>query len=473
MGPGWIVRKLDRKAKIISVITLLLITLTTAGIFVSNSNKDLLNSKCANLGEISTKNGSTYECRRTASGFNAYFDNTKREIQEFKSPEPIKTCQIRDARKKIVQNDSIAYPIKNIDPKFNSKSKVKIALIPIDFSDFPGNESPVNLIEEIKSISDEWARWYTNGRLKFEWVDSQEWLRAPKDSKNYNWVHPYSGAQRESIDSGKVGQELISFTDSQLNISGVGAFLFIYPKGITSIQDSINYRAGQIQTKRGLISAGVYAASENLYRTYSGENLAMWLLHEHMHAFRFTGHSPAWPPLFSISHATGPSKTMHAWDRIVLDWVTEKDLYCNSISNILNEEITLVPQEREQLGFKAMAIKVDETKMLVIESHRRDKWSIDFNPGFYGVTIMLVDTTRDTDRSGEGSGDDYRGTRYSRTATYFQFDKYENEKEVMGNTRFESNFLLKESQFFEYKNLKITFLKSDYNDKIEVKKLVS
>ena len=472
MEPNRALRKPDRKVKIISVFVLLFLTLATAGFIVSNSNKDLLNSKCPNVGEISTKNGSTYECRRTASGNNVYFDNTKREIQELKSPEPIKTCQIRDARKKIVQNDSIAYPIKNIDPKFNSKSKVKIALVPIDFSDFPGNESPVNLIEEIKSTSDEWAKWYTNGRLKFEWVDSQKWLRAPKQSTNYNWVHPYSSAQRESIDSGKIGQELISFTDTQLNLSGVGAFLFIYPKGITSIQDSINYRAGQIKTKNGFISAGVYAASENLYRTYSGENLAIWLLHEHMHAFRFTGHAPAWPPLFSISHATGPSKTMHAWDRLVLDWVNEKDLYCGSISKILKEEITLVPQEREQLGFKAAAIKLDETRLLVIESHRRDKWSTDFYPGFYGVTVMLVDTTKDTDRRGEGSGDDYRGTKYSRTATYFQFQEYAGDREVIGTTRFEGNYLLKEGQSFEFENLKISFLNSAYNDKIELSKLV-
>ena len=439
---------------------------------VYNSEKDLLNSNCLNIGEVSSKNGSTFECRRTSSGKNAYFENTKRNIQESDSPEPVKTCQIRDARKKVLQSESIAFPMKNFDPKFTSKSKIKVALVPVDFADFPGNKSPVDFIKEIKSTSDAWAKWYTNGRLKFEWVDSREWLRAPKPSTNYNWVHPYSSAQTASIDSVKIGQELISLADAQLNISDVGAFLFVYPEGITTIIDSINYRAGQIKTKRGLISAGVYAASENLYRTYSADNLAMFLLHEHMHHFGYIGHSPAWPPLFSISHAGGPSQTMHAWDRLVLDWVTEKDLYCNSVANISSAEITLVPQEREQIGFKAVAIKLDETRLLIIESHRRDKWSLDFNLGFYGVTIMLVDTTRETDRRGEGSGDDYRGTRYSRTATYFQFTNYEREKEVMGNTRFESNFLLKEGQSFEYENLKITFLKSDYNDKIEVSKLV-
>ena len=473
MFKAWIYEKLDTKFKIFLSVLMILVIVSSTSILISNSKSELLNSKCSKIGEISAKNGKIYECRKTSGEGLAYFDNTKKDLPQIESPESIKTCQIKDARKKIVQKDSIAYPMKNVDPKFNSKSKVKVALVPIDFSDFSGSESPINLINEIRTTSDEWAKWFTNGRLKFEWVDSQKWLRAPKQSKNYNWVHPYSGAQRESIDSGKIGQELITFTDSKLDISGVGAFLFIYPKGITSIQDSINYRAGQIKTRNGLISAGVYAASENLYRSFSGESLAMFLLHEHMHAFRFTGHSPAWPPLFSISHVSGPSRTMHAWDRIALDWVTERDLYCNSISNITSEEITLVPQEREQTGFKAAAIKLDETRLLIVESHRRDKWSSEFYPGFYGVTVMLVDTKRDTDRSGEGSGDDYRGTRYSRTATYFQFEKYKIEKEVVGNTRFESNFLLKEGEFFEYENLKITFSKSDYNDTIEVRKVVS
>ena len=329
------------------------------------------------------------------------------------------------------------------------------------------------MIQEIISTSDAWAKWFTNNRLKFEWVDSQKWLRAPKESSHYNWVHPYSILQKESINSGKIGQELITFTDTQLNIDGVDAFLFIYPKGITTIKDSINYRAGQIQTKRGIISAGVYASSENLNRYYSGQSFAMFLLHEHMHGFGYIGHSPAWPPLFSISHTGGPSKTMHAWDRLDLDWVTENDLYCNSLSNISSEEITLVPQEREQSGFKAAAIKLDETRLIVIESHRRDKWSSDFYPGFYGLTVMLVDTTRDTDRRGEGSGDNYRGTRYSRTATYFQFTQYPTDREVLGTTRFEGNYLLKKGQSFEIENLKISFLESDYNDKIVLSKITA
>jgi hypothetical protein len=472
MQQSWNIRRFSLKFKFFSLVVLVLVTVSSTGILVSNSGRDLLNSSCNLVGEISTKNGTTFECRATSNGNNAYFENTERFIQELESPEPIQTCQIKDARKKVLQSESIAFPVKNFDPNFTSKSKIKVALVPVDFSDFSESESPVKLIEKIKSTSEEWAKWYANGRLKFEWVDSKKWIRAPKRSGNYNWVHPYSGAQKESIDSRKIGQELISLADSQLNITGVDAFLFIYPAGITTIKDSINYRAGQIKTKRGLISAGVYATSENLNRNHSGENLAMFLLHEHMHGFGYAGHSPAWPPLFSISHVGGPSRTMHAWDRIVLDWVTETDLYCSSISKISNQEITLVPQEREQLGFKAVAIKLDESRLLIIESHRRDKWSADFYPGFYGLTVMLIDTTRDTDRRGEGSGDDYRGTKYSRTATYFQFKEYAVNREVMGTTRFEGNYLLKEGQSFEFENLRISFLNSAYNDKIELSKIV-
>jgi hypothetical protein len=55
--------------------------------------------------------------------------------------------------------------------------------------------------------------------------------------------------------------------------------------------------------------------------------------------------------------------------------------------------------EREEIGTKAIMIKLSNTQVLVIESRRKDKWSSGSRlypglpDGFYGVIVYKVDTT--------------------------------------------------------------------------------
>ena len=42
-------------------------------------------------------------------------------------------------------------------------------------------------------------------------------------------------------------------------------------------------------------------------------------------------------------------------------------------------------------------IKLNESQLLIIDSHRRDKWSQNTLPGQYGIMMTLVDTSKNTD----------------------------------------------------------------------------
>jgi len=60
------------------------------------------------------------------------------------------------------------------------------------------------------------------------------------------------------------------------------------------------------------------------------------------------------------------------------------------------QTLALVPLEREQVGLRSVVIKISDYEALVIESHRKDKWSERWPVGTTGVSVMRVDTRIDT-----------------------------------------------------------------------------
>ena len=78
-----------------------------------------------------------------------------------------------------------------------------------------------------------------------------------------------------------------------------------------------------------------------------------------------------------------------------MGWATSDNIYCVDYKKLSKTSITLVPIEREQLGISTILIKLSESRILAIESHRVDKWSPLQIPGLYGVTTYVIDLATD------------------------------------------------------------------------------
>jgi len=385
------------------------------------------------------------------------------------SPLSLKECRIADQRLKIVQTgQSIAYPIKPYDPAFTSKSEITIALVPLDFGDTPGTYSPQKIIDSIIKESDDFARWYSRGNLKFKWVTQNSWIRASSHASDFNWIHPNSSVGNVDDVQMKVGKALLALADKSMDLSGVQDVYFIYPKEILDIKDSINF-ASSFETSKGRLFLGLYADSKWMFE--SKTDPAMWLMHEHMHKFGFAGHAPAYPGLFSISNnQSGPSKVFDLWDRMALDWLNPEDIFCIDFSSLNGQEVTLVPEESEQAGTQGVAIKINSHKLLILESHRKDKWSTEYPSGVSGLTAMVVDTQFDTDRSGEWSVDDGKGITNIRTANYLQFTKYNHgmSPEIQYVGSFPLNYLLYPGESFDYEGIHVELLTNGTKDLVKM-----
>jgi hypothetical protein len=191
-----------------------------------------------------------------------------------------------------------------------------------------------------------------------------------------------------------------------------------------------------------------------------------WMIHEIGHPMGLTGHFPINPQQFGIMHNQGGMGLgLNSWDSLILDWINESQVYCIDKSKVSGEEITLVPVEREQTGVRSVMIKISDSKVLVIESHRPDTWSFRMPKAHYGVMAFLVDTTLNTDRRDEN---DEFNAKLPKTAWNIKVDNVSTR--MIERLDISTTMLLGETITIE--GIKLALVRSADNDVVKIEKVL-
>jgi hypothetical protein len=296
----------------------------------------------------------------------------------------LSNCRLADARpfKAAGEWQAITYPA-IANHGFTNAGVVDVAVVFVDFPDVAGGSSELSEhIAEIKK-SAEWYLWFSQGNVKYNLRIADKWVRAPKTSENYFWLHP-----------GKPGTQLMSDIDiaatyrslagSVLDTAGVTTVWAVLPKAITAIDEGFAYRG----------YPGVFSIGSDSYRART----PIWqhFVHETLHSHGALGHSPKNTQIGLFWNTGSPGATLNSWDAMTLGWMKQENIYCVTKQNLSAQTLALVPLEREQVGLRSVVIKISDYEALVIESHRKDKWSERWPVGTTGVSIMRVDTRNDT-----------------------------------------------------------------------------
>jgi hypothetical protein len=432
---------------------------------------------CTVVGDSISNAQGYLECREVANNQKRYFQlsNSIADLSAQTSPLPFTTCRVADQRatQPTADNYAIAYPI--LWSPLKRVGSNKVLFLPFDFSDNPGKTPPEEMYgQDIKKFK-EWVKWYSGGKFAVEVETSDKWIRASQPSKAYE---PYLG---HANPENKIGFEmLMKDAENQFDYSKIDPVLLIFPSDLQTFKTESTYKSAPVKTNKGTINIGIFAMGKNLYNTKTEP--WYWLTHEILHSWGIKQHAPAWPAVLSVNTgSTGPGQSMITWDRMVLDWVDASEIWCSELSSLKESEVILSPLEREQKGLKAAMIKLSSSRVLVIETHRKDKWG-KFLTGTYGVTAYIVDTRFDTDRSGEYAGvDDFKGTKYTRAANYLEFpfthgdyraERFSNETgESWGIVPyFSKNYFLYEGESFTFEGVTVKLVKSGDNDTIQISK---
>ena len=322
---------------------------------------------------------------------------------------PIKQCKIEDQRPPELRfSGATGFPAKEF--RMPSSGEVTVAIIPIDFPDAVGITDPMSLIRKDLDTIDAWTEFFTDGRVKYNWVFSSEWLTMPKESKYYVWDKSYISdgesfkmSDKQLQSNQEQATQVFSEAEKVIDLEKVDyAWIFSNPEA-----KLVDWGPGPTNsaTQTVVTEISTYELDYFPIGTYLFGNVPefshqrpLWttMLHEMGHAHGLAGHAPGNEWTFDHMTAGG---TLNAWNGFLMGWIPDEDFVCLDGTSPAKHTVILDSVDLHRGGTIAAIIRLSSYEVLVVESRKKGPFSIDFpNPEYSAVMAYYVNTKRAADR---------------------------------------------------------------------------
>lgn len=359
-------------------------------------------SKCARAGTVRTVRGGKIQCSTTSTGLRWVSvgpEKKKAPITSTTSTSSTTTtipyrpptvagdnsdlCKLRDQSTQRRTFGALVAGFPNIETNFASRGVFKIALIPIDFADLPGDSSVMSRVADQMQLTSDWFDMVSEGRVSIQWQTHQSWVRVSGKSTDF-------ALNRSRSDDNRLAVAAFSAADPVVDFSGVRAVYFVLPAGQTFMTEGVQ---GFLHSEFG--GNGGYATAEGRVYNYGVagayfdkqyKNYWSYWAHEMGHMFPLPDlydlRSQWWIGLqlevpggpFSgfdlMANQDGPSRTLSGWLRFVMGWLDDAQVFCKPFGQLVSTEVSLIPIDERVSGVKTVFIPVSDTKIVVVESRR-------------------------------------------------------------------------------------------------------
>jgi hypothetical protein len=447
--------------------TLLLTLILSSSILQSTAEaaSPKAGSPCQQIGQTLNARSSQLECRWISNGKKIYFSLSKKvkDLPPTQSPEPFTNCRVPEQIKTKIDNWtaplSIAYPA--VKSTLNPSGSNTYLFFPIDFADAVGTGSPEKVLQpEVKKIN-EWLDWYSNGKASMQIDYPKNWVRSTyRASDLITFRDPGNpGNPKGKLSDARLIEALLTDVEKIYDLSKYKGVYFMPSMSAKTLEHGI-FLNSTFRTTKGTFTGGGYVYANTAFERK--EFIWAFVMHDFLHSYGLALHAPDQQLPFGIQSSALGGLGFNEWDSMTLDWTLPADVYCVSHENLKPAEVTLVPIEREQEGIQSIMIKISPSKVLVIESHRRDKWGTKYSLGFYGVTTYLVDTSIQNDPSKQDS-------EKTRFANYI-LNPETKQRKLTNRPKWES-YVLYQGESFTTNGIKISLIKSGDNDTVRIAKV--
>lgn len=285
-----------------------------------------------------------------------------------------------------------------VTPLIENSGTVKWALIPIDFQDLKGDTNFRSRIDnQTKKLSD-WYSTVSYGKLKIEWSVLDQWVRLPNSTKNYEI------ATSMNLKDTSVGQSLfidsIKASDPLFDYSDIQQVIFILPKGQTFVKESSqgfpwDKAVIEMRTQEGPIYG--YSIAGTIFEEPGREFWSYWA-HEYGHSISLPhiGYSrgdgiPPFNPWTLMGGQDGPSKELSGWERFLIGWMNDNQVYCKVLN--VNQQVSLstVPINENTGRINLAVFPLPSGKALLLESRRVTEFSCKTPTKWDGVMAYVYD----------------------------------------------------------------------------------
>jgi len=308
----------------------------------------------------------------------------------------IELCKIKQ-----LANDSVRTGFPAPVPAYAGQGVVKWALVPLDFSDLPGEANFMDRVRSQMESASEWADNTSEGKLKITWQVYEKWVRLPGLSTEYS-IPPESNGGFVAPDQQRFWQKAIVEADKYVDFTGVQAVHFILPAGQQIVKYGIKGNNWYDVVKNYVTGEGTRIDLFTIPSTFndepnSGRNYWSWWMYHFVVGLgvaKYGGSSIALPMTsYFIQASTEGARELGGWTRFLIGWMPESRVYCRLATEVTNLEVTLVPlTDNISQGMKLAVIPISGTRAIILESRRVTNFACTTRTERSGVLAYLYDS---------------------------------------------------------------------------------
>jgi hypothetical protein len=408
----------------VKIFLVLILAVPTTGMSV---NAAANSGRCSKVGQTKVSKKIRYVCVKTGSktiwqirsskakpGSTSVTENTTVKSQTFFAPNVASdgsgSCEIQERsahRATYPKGPFVGFPRRPIT-SFRNSGVITYAMIPLDWSDLPGNKSQLDESVSQAKLFETWMETVSQGKVQINWKLHPSWVRMPGASSS--WYTPRAFPANVAF-----GDAAFAAADSAFDFSSVDAVVFFLPKGQgvviegtqgavdTGLERSFNTAEGSIPA---FAVTGKYFEQENKnYWSAWVHYSLIWMGMAELFDARSNGEGAAQRAIPTgnmggydiMASQDGPNRQLSGWLRFLLDWLSSDQVYCKKLDTMANVKLSLEPVGNVSSKLKMVGIQISDTKLVAIESRRLDNRFDCLSNGHFkkdGVVVYVVDSTQ-------------------------------------------------------------------------------
>ncbi len=354
--------------------------------------------------DSATANPSSQAPAPSPSPSNSVNQETPQASQGYSNPtvqsSSVEICKIRENNSNR-NNSAFALPtgFPGTTTLATKTGTVKWALIPIDFSDLPGEAGFRSRVDDQMKMASDWFETVSEGKFKVEWVIADQWVRVLRPSNEYA-IERSDNLERVP-NAVKLWNDAMAASDKVFDFSGVQTVNFILPKNQNIVRETLQGFPWQPEVKSVKTNEGSVSSFSVPGKFFDSDNRQYWSywVHEFGHAMGIphigSSREPnAFMNLDIMGNQDGYAKELSGWHRYVAGWLDDERVYCQETSKLGTTELTLVPLSSAKSGIKMSVVKISDAKAIIIESRRETNFSCTMPTKKNGVLVYLYDATK-------------------------------------------------------------------------------
>lgn len=254
----------------------------------------------------------------------------------------------------------------------SATGEVKVAIIPVDFSNAVGTGSPEALYRDDATKIEQWGEYFSRGKLNYKvQLNAKTWLRAPKGADWYTCLECQKGAKEQKQSRRDGLQQLVDLADATYDFAGTDLLYFVFPyEAEKQFGTAIYEHQSTLQTKEGAITVAAYGEMGGGVGAVADRS-KIWdhAIHEFLHFQGFVGHGPENGSDFYIStNQWGASKAITSWEAFLNGWFGSDEVLCIDKAD-LTQALSLTMDPIDNFGSRpeSLMVRIDDSQLLIVE----------------------------------------------------------------------------------------------------------